>query len=161
VIRAARDEDAPGIIALIAACWSEYPGCVMDLDGEAPELRALATYYAGKGGRAWVAEIAGEIVGTIGVAPVVDDAWQIGKMYVAREHRGSGLAQYLLAGAENHAVWHGARRIVLWTDTRFARAHRFYAARGYVSTGESRELYDLSETVEYAFEKHQVKLVSK
>ena len=44
-IRAGRDEDAGGFIALIGAAWAEYPGCVLDVDGELPELRALATYF--------------------------------------------------------------------------------------------------------------------
>ena len=153
MIRAARDEDAPGIIALIAACWSEYPGCVMDLDGEVPELRALATYYVGRGGCAWVAQVAGEIVGSVGVAPVGDDTWEIGKMYVARADRGTGLAQALLAGAEGHAAERGAKALCLWSDTRFERAHRFYAARGYARTGESRELHDISGSVEHGFVK--------
>jgi hypothetical protein len=43
VIRPGRDSDAAGFIALIGACWAEYPGCVLDVDGELPELRALAT----------------------------------------------------------------------------------------------------------------------
>ena len=51
VLRAGRDDDAAGIIALIGACWAEYPGCVMDVDGEVPELRALATYYRRAGRR--------------------------------------------------------------------------------------------------------------
>ena len=63
VIRAGQDADAPGFIALIAACWAEYPGCVMDLDGEVPELRALASYFAGQGGALWVAEAGGDIAG--------------------------------------------------------------------------------------------------
>ena len=42
----ARDDDAPGIVALIAACWAEYPGCIIDLDGENPELRRFASHYA-------------------------------------------------------------------------------------------------------------------
>jgi hypothetical protein len=49
-LRPGRDDDAAGFIDLIAGCWAEYPGCVMDLDGEVPELRALASHYAGQGG---------------------------------------------------------------------------------------------------------------
>ena len=48
-IRPGRDSDADGYIALIDACWSQSPGIVMDVDGEMPELRALASYYANKG----------------------------------------------------------------------------------------------------------------
>ena len=61
-LRAGRDSDAAGIIALIGACWAEYPGCVMDVDGEVPELRALATYYAKQDGALWICEADGALV---------------------------------------------------------------------------------------------------
>ena len=151
MIRDAVDADAPGIIALIAACWAEYPGCLMDLDHEVPELRALATYYRGRNGRVWVAEAEGAVVGSVGVAPVGRDTWEIGRMYVAAGQRGTGLARSLLARAEDQARDHGGLELRLWSDTRFTRAHRFYEKHGYIRTGESRELHDISESVEIAY----------
>jgi hypothetical protein len=68
-IRAGRDTDASGFIALIGDCWSQYPGIRLDVDGEMPELRALATYYTGKGGALWAAEADGRIAGMIATAP--------------------------------------------------------------------------------------------
>ncbi|MDE2008069.1 MAG: GNAT family N-acetyltransferase, partial [Rhodospirillales bacterium] len=62
-LRPGRDADADGLIALIGACWGEYPGIVLDVDGEVPELRALASYFADTGGALWVAEAGGTIVG--------------------------------------------------------------------------------------------------
>ncbi len=153
MIREARDDDAAGIIALIAGCWAEYPGCLMDLDNEVPELRALATHYAKRGGRVWVAETQGAIVGSVGVAPLADGVWEIGKMYVDAARRGSGVAQALLAGAEDYAIGRGATGMYLGTDTRFTRARRFYVARGYARTGETRELHDISNSVEYGYAK--------
>ena len=35
----------------------------MDVDGEMPEVRALAAYYAGRGGALWAAERDGAIAG--------------------------------------------------------------------------------------------------
>ena len=55
-IRPGRDEDAEGFIALIGTAWAEYPGCVMDVDAEMPEMRALATYFEKAGGALWAAE---------------------------------------------------------------------------------------------------------
>ncbi len=152
MIRAAIDADAPGIVALIAACWAEYPGCVMD-DAEVPELRALGTHYAAKGGRAWVAERDGAIVGLVGVAPLNAGAWEIGKMYVSSGARGTGLAQALLATAEDHARAGCAAELRLWSDTRFTRAHRFYEAASYVSAGPIRALHDVSNSIEFAYAK--------
>ena len=154
-IRDGRDADAAGFIALIDACWSEYPGCIMDLDGEVPELRALATYVAGKQGRLWAAEDAGgSIVGMVATYPLgADNAWEVGRMYVDRAHRGTGLAGRLLRGAEAHARDQGAQRIVLWTDTRFEPAHRFYEKQSYVRSGSIRVLDDVSKSLEFRYTK--------
>jgi GNAT superfamily N-acetyltransferase len=156
VLRAGRDEDAAGFIALIGSCWAEYPGCVMDVDGEVPELLALASYYAGQGGALWVADADGAVVGMVGTRPLDDGAWEICKMYVAAAQRGGGLASVLIEAAEAHAQASGATHMKLWTDTRFERAHRFYEKRGYVRHGPLRELSDISNSVEY----HYVKTVA-
>jgi GNAT superfamily N-acetyltransferase len=103
-IRAGRDSDAAGFIALIGACWGEYPGCVLDVDNEAPELRALASHVEGRGGALWTAEVSGAVVGMVATVPLLhDQAWEISRMYVAPSHRGTGLASELLRTAERHA----------------------------------------------------------
>ncbi|HET6184771.1 MAG TPA: GNAT family N-acetyltransferase [Acetobacteraceae bacterium] len=153
MIRPGRDADAAGFIALIGGCWAEYPGCVMDVDGEVPELRALASHYAGKGGALWSAEEAGRIVGVIAAWPEEPGIWEIGRMYVARAERGTGLADALLDRAEAHAIAAGAARLQLWSDTRFERAHRFYERRSYVRTGPIRALNDRSNSIEFHYAK--------
>ncbi len=153
-IRDGRDEDAEGFIALIGACWSEFPGCVLDVDGEVPELRALATYFREAGGALWAAEDQGRIVGMVATRPLREDgAWEIGRMYVAAEARGTGLAHRLLDQAEAHARVHGAERLVLWSDTRFEAAHRFYEKRSYVRQGSIRILDDISNSLEFRYAK--------
>ncbi|MGZ4618494.1 MAG: hypothetical protein ACXV3F_07160 [Frankiaceae bacterium] len=42
-------------------------------------------------------------------------------------------------------------RVELWSDTRFANAHRLYERLGYVRTGRRRELHDLSRSTESEF----------
>lgn len=153
VLRPGRDADAAGFIALIGACWAEYPGCVMDMERENAELRALATYYAAKGGALWAAEADGAIVGMAGVAPLDGGSWEIGKVYVDSGHRGTGLALSLMTAAEAHARSAGATELKLWSDTRFTRAHAFYEKLGFVRAGAIRVLNDLSNSLEYAFAK--------
>jgi GNAT superfamily N-acetyltransferase len=150
-LRAGRDEDAAGFIALIDACWAEYPGCVLDIDGEVPELRALATYFADAGGALFAAEADGVIVGMAATRPAADGAWELCKMYVALDQRGTGVAARLLATTLAHAMAHGAATMTLWTDTRFERAHRFYEKHGFVRQGAPRELGDKSHSVEYPY----------
>ncbi|MBN9559608.1 MAG: GNAT family N-acetyltransferase [Alphaproteobacteria bacterium] len=157
LIRAGRDADAEDFIALIGACWSEYPGIVFDVDGELPELRALASHYESKGGALWAAEADGRVVGMIAVAPCGGtDAWEIGRLYVFQTWRGGGLAHRLLDAAEARAAAEGGRRLMLWSDTRFERAHRFYEKRDYRRDGPIRALHDKSNTLEFGY----IKLLS-
>jgi GNAT superfamily N-acetyltransferase len=119
-----------------------------------PELRALASHFAGLGGALWVAEADGAIVGMIGVAREPPEGqWEIGRMYVARSARGSGLAQTLLDMAEGYARTQGATSLSLHSDTRFDRAHRFYEKMSYLREGPVRVLHDLSNSLEFSYVK--------
>ena len=150
-IREASDADAPAVIALIARCFSEYDGCVMDLPGLDADLPRVAHNFRKRGGCFWVAEAAGEIVGCIGHVPIDAERVELKRLYVAPEARRRGLASRLLALVENAARRHGARWIELWSDTRFVEAHAFYLAHGFARTGAARTLDDPSHTTEYAF----------
>jgi putative acetyltransferase len=156
LVREAVDADAEGLIALIGGVFAEYPGCVLDVDGEMPQLRRIATRYAEWDGRFWVAEGSEAIVGCIGITGDGGAAagWrgaEIHHLYVAREARRTGLGERLLRLAEGEAWRRGAGFIELWSDTRFLDAHRFYLRRGYILRPETRELHDLSQTVERHF----------
>ena len=154
MLRRGRDEDEDGYIRLIGDAWAEYPNCILDVDGEVPELRGLHSYFSKAGGAVWVAEEAGRIVGMVATRPLGSDrAWEICKMYVEKSQRGTGLAHRLLGGAEDHAMAQGAERLVLWTDTRFDAAHRFYEKRGYVRAGSIRILDDISKSLEFRYAK--------
>jgi len=160
LLRAGRNEDSEGFIALIGACWAEYPNCVLDVDGEVPELRALASYFARSGGALWVAEQAGRVIGMAAARPMnQDSAWEICKVYVDATARGTGLAHRLLDAAERQARASGAARLVLWTDTRFEAAHRFYEKRGFLRQGSIRILDDLSKSLEFRYTKPLTGLV--
>lgn len=147
-IRPGRDDDAPALIALVARCWADYPGCIMDLDDEVPELRAIATHYRDRGGALWVEDA---VRGMCATKPLDAEAWELCKVYVHPAHHGAGLAHHLVDAAEAHARTGGARRMDLWTDTRFDRAHRFYEKRGYVRVGVPRPLHDLSNSWEHNY----------
>ena len=66
---------------------------------------------------------------------------------------GGGLGHRLLDTAEAHARAAGAQRLVLWSDTRFDRAHRFYEKRSYIRSGPIRVLDDISNSLEFAYAK--------
>jgi GNAT superfamily N-acetyltransferase len=153
VIRAGRDEDAADICAVVAGCWGEYPGCVTDIEGEAPELLAIATHCAARGGAVWVKDVGGRAVGLACTYPLPDGAWEIAKVYLARPHRGGSVARDLVETAEGFARAHGATHAKLWSDTRFDRAHRFYEKLGYVRCGPIRALADKSNSIEFGYAK--------
>jgi putative acetyltransferase len=151
-IRDGRDDDAWDLVGLVAGCWSEYPGCILDVHGEEPELLAIASAYKRKGGRFWVAEGEGRVIASIGFAPAPTEGGVIlQKLYVARSARRQGLGHRLVDVVEAEAADRGSARVELWTDTRFEPAHRLYERLGYVRNGSTRELGDLSHSVEYHY----------
>ena len=153
-VRAARDDDAEGLIALIGACFAEYPGCVLDVDRESPDLRAIATAYRDRGGKFWVADREARIIASVGVVPASDPSGaELQKLYVAADSRRLRLATRLCILVEEEAQAMGAVFVDLWSDTRFDSAHRLYEKLGYTRGADTRELHDLSDSVEFYFRK--------
>ena len=149
-LRDARDDDAAQLIELIGAVWDEYPGCVMDVDGEVPELRRIASAHVEWKGAFWVAEQAGRLVGCVGWVPSGEGGGvELHKLYVAAAARRTGLGAQLCARVEGARG--GLDFVELWSDTRFADAHRLYERRGYLRGPHTRELHDLSGSVEYYY----------
>ena len=153
-LRPAVDSDSWDVIALIGACWSEYPGCVMDVHGECSDLLAPASTYQRRGGAFWVGvDRCGTVVATVGWRPASPAVTELERLYVNPRWRRRGLAAVLADLVENTAAGAGAREVELWSDSRFADAHRFYERRGYLRRGPDRELGDLSETREQHYVK--------
>lgn len=151
-IRPATDADSEPLAALIAASFAEYPNCHFVWD-EFPELRNPASSFAAKGGRLWIADApGGGIAASLGATPVREqNAVEITKVYAGPTFRGSGLAQALFVEALAFARAGGFAEMMLWSDTRFARGHRFYEKLGFRRWPGERYLADVSETWEYHF----------
>jgi GNAT superfamily N-acetyltransferase len=150
--RPVRDGDAPGLVDLVGAAFAEHPGCVLDLDDLDADLLAPATVAGAAGARWWVLDAAaGGLAATIGAGPPTDGVVELKRLYVALAARRQGLGEQLVRRVEAHAAGLGAHTVALWSDTRFADAHRLYARLGYVDTGETRELHDPSATTERHF----------
>ncbi len=147
-LRPVEEADGASVAGLIAACFAEYDGCVFSSD-EFPELEAPARWAASLGARFWIAQApGGDVVGCICAKPVDGRAVELHKFYVAAHLRGSGLADMLVAKAFELARATAASEIFLWTDSRFARAHRFYERHGFVRQAGSRLLHDVSDSTE-------------
>ncbi len=152
IYRLAKDDDAEGLISLVDKCYAEYEGCILDVDREEPQLRYIASYFADKGGEFWIAEKDGKIVGSIGYT-FSGKVVELKHLYVDSAIRRQGLASHLCSLVEKAAENRKVPALLLWTDTRFTNAHQLYEKRGFVGGTETRTLNDLSNTIEYYYEK--------
>lgn len=153
-LRPAVDADSAEAAALIVRAWSAYPGCVYD-PAEETDLAAVATNYTKKDGAFWVVRAAaGRLVATVAIAPTPHATGMVlHRLYVDAAVRRQGLATKLLALAEGQARQRGAGFMELWSDTRFAEAHAFYARHGYSQLDGERALRDASDSYEFHFRK--------
>lgn len=152
VLREVRDADAHGLQELIGLCFAPYPGCVLDVANEERGLLAPESSFEAM----WVLERAsdGLVAGCVAAAThasVEPPHVELKKLYVHPACRGLGLARVLIERVHAYALARRVARIELWSDVKFATAHEVYAHFGYERTGATRELGDLSRTVEYHF----------
>lgn len=93
----------------------------------------------GDGMQLWVAEQAGEIVGSVQLAPCLKENGRhradLQKLFVLTTHRGQGIARALLLAAENAALAQGLRLLVLDTE-KASVAENLYQASGWQRAGE-------------------------
>ncbi len=148
-LRPATPEDTNGILSLIAEVYREY-GCTLDAENEEPHLLAPGPYFRASGGEFWVVEDQDVIKATVAVY-LHETAAELKSLYVHSSLRRQGWGRRLAALAIDHARQARTPQMILWSDTRFADAHRLYGNMGFRLCGV-RELNDSNNTVEYGFE---------
>ena len=130
-VRPATADDAPAIARIWYFGWRDgHLGHVAD------ELVALRTRESFDQRAA--ARVADTVVATVdgavaGFIMVVGD--EVEQVYVAGEHRGTGLAAALLTEAERLVAANGRDRAWLAVAPGNARARRFYERRGWIDEG--------------------------
>ena len=84
-----------------------------------------------KGGRIFIAEDEGEVVGCVALLPLDDGGFELAKMTVAESARGKGLGRRLIQHCIDRATEAGAPRLYLETNSALAPALTLYAAMGF------------------------------
>lgn len=129
--------DADGLAAwrVVKAVFDEY-GFILDAMDYDLDLRDIPGQYLRRGGQFWVAEVDGEVVGTVGVRPSAPDVAELRRLYLLAERRGLGLGRRLIEIVIDWARSHGYPTVELWSDVLFERAHVLYEAAGFERVGE-------------------------
>ncbi|SDE36004.1 GNAT family N-acetyltransferase [Kordiimonas lacus] len=151
-LRSVKDDDRDGLISLIGGIFSEYEGVHLEPDDLDADLQAYASYMDSIDGEGFVVDgDDGTLLACVSYAPLDGMRFQLKRIYLSKDLRGSGMGLKLLHFVEDKARARGASEMELWSDTRFTRAHRFYEREGYVKQGYTRDLNDSSNTTEYCF----------
>jgi GNAT superfamily N-acetyltransferase len=133
-----------GFRSLVSDTLREFgfePDANLDPDLEEPDVHYTAL---------WVAELSGEVVGSVALRDLGDDGLELKRMYLRDAQRGRGLGKRLLSIAVDWARARGARVIRLDTSERMQAAQALYEAYGFRRVpgeaprqGHPRLLYEL------------------
>jgi ribosomal protein S18 acetylase RimI-like enzyme len=85
-----------------------------------------------KGGRIFMALKAGRAVGCAALLKMADGGYEVAKMTVAEEMRGSGLGRELMQACIDAGAADGVRRLYLETNSGLAPALGLYRAMGFI-----------------------------
>lgn len=128
--RTATSADGPGVAALIRSVLEEY-GLKPDPDGTDADLRDIDADYLARGGRFWVLEADGSIVGSVGLYPLRPGVVELRKMYLHPSLRGQGWGRRMMALVLGAARADGYSRIELETSSRLVEAIAMYRRYGF------------------------------
>jgi predicted N-acetyltransferase YhbS len=100
-------------------------------DEDRRQLADPVAAYIEPGGEILIAEVEGQPVGCVAVAPDGTGAFELSKMAVSPDLRGRGVGRQLLTAAVEHARSLGARSLFLGSSTKLANAVHLYEAAGF------------------------------
>lgn len=150
IIREAKSEDKPGILECLSEAFAPYcaqytEGAYADtvLTTETLEQRLhLMTVLV-------AATLDGDVLGTIALSGEPGSKGHLRGMAVRSAWQGKGIAEHLLASAEERLRARGCLRVTLDTTEPLTRAIAFYRKHGYTATGRGQEFFGMS-LLEYA-----------
>ncbi|MEW1847340.1 GNAT family N-acetyltransferase [Nonomuraea angiospora] len=144
LFRAARKEDVPAIVAMLA---DDHLGATREGDpGDERYLAAFERIDANPYDELIVAEQDGEVVGTMqltylaGLSRLGAERCQIEAVRVAAAARGQGLGGRMIEWAVDRARERGCAIVQLTSDKSRTDAHRFYDNLGFTASHEGYKL---------------------
>ena len=137
-IRPSNPEDAAAIAAVILPIQQVEFGIPVTLEAQ-PDLGDIQAFYQHGCGNFWVAEVDGNIVGTIALLDIGNGNAALRKMFVAEPFRGKehGVAQRLLQELLRWAATKPVASVYLGTTAKFLAAHRFYEKNGFTEIAKT------------------------
>jgi GNAT superfamily N-acetyltransferase len=150
IVRASAAE-VPAVSSLIGRVYDEY-GLIFDSAEELPDLLAFTRHYCAPHGIFFVLRNHDSVVGSVGIERLQGHGAEFHRLYLEAALRGRGLGRSLVETGISWCRAEGIRHLLLWTDTRFDRAHRLYERMGFQRTGE-RALHDINQSREYRYER--------
>lgn len=128
-------EDWEAIHSLVANAFAYMDGQV---DPPSSIYRWSPDVFAAEAqsGAAYLAEDQGALVG-VGFGKVAGDAYHVGKIAVAPEARGKGVAKAIIAMADADTKLHGLAALELESRIELTENHQTFAALGFAKTGET------------------------
>jgi GNAT superfamily N-acetyltransferase len=152
VVEVASRADVPGVIELIGRVFAEY-GFLYDPVAEVPDLLDFERHYQPPRGEFFVFRHGGAVAGSVGIERIGDSTAEIHRLYLDAALRGRGTGRVLVEAALDWCRTHGVSDVILWSDTRFDRAHRLYDRMGFRQTGHRIVPGDANQSQEYRFER--------
>jgi GNAT superfamily N-acetyltransferase len=125
----------PAVLRLILDVFAYMEGRI-DPPSSAHRLTVADMAAQAGTGAVWVVEDSGAPIACLFARPK-GDVLYIGKLAVARSHRGHGLARRLIAEAEAEARARNLPRLELETRIELTGNHAAFARMGFARTGES------------------------
>ena len=144
--------DVAAVVALIGRVYAEY-GFVYDPRIEVPDLLDFDAHYTPPRGAFFVVRERDAIVGSVGVERVDARVAELHRLYLDADRRGRGTGRALVERVLAWCRGHDIPELILWSDTRFDRAHRLYQRLGFTQTGERTLPDDINDTREYRFDR--------
>ena len=138
-IRRHQPGDMGAVIAGHARLYHEEYGWDVTFEALVAEIAAkfIAEHDPARE-RAFIAEHAGEVVGSAFIVRDTDETAKLRLVFVERRMRGTGLGKRLVREAITFARETGYRRLTLWTNDILVAARRIYEAEGFRLVSEEK-----------------------